>query len=220
MSKIQAIIFDMDGVLIEAKDWHYHALNKALAHFGMQISRYDHVSTYDGLPTRKKLEMLSLERGLPKKLHGFINDLKQQYTLEIVYAECKPVFQQLYALAHLRNSGYKIAVCSNSIRKTIEIMMERAGLAEYLDFFLSNQDVKQPKPHPEIYLKAIERLGLHPQSCLIVEDNINGIQAAVASGAHVMKVTGVEDVNLSNIQKAIRDAERSHAEKIEFAATP
>ena len=56
--EIKAIIFDMDGVLIEAKDWHYEALNRALSLFGMEISRYDHLVTYDGLPTTKKLEML------------------------------------------------------------------------------------------------------------------------------------------------------------------
>jgi beta-phosphoglucomutase len=70
--KIKAIIFDMDGVLVEAKEWHYKALNRALELFGYQISRYDHLTTYDGLPTSKKLEMLSLESGLPKELHKFI----------------------------------------------------------------------------------------------------------------------------------------------------
>lgn len=98
-NKIKAIIFDMDGVLIEAKDWHYEALNGALELFGMSISRYDHLVTYDGLPTKKKLEMLSLERGLPKGLHKFINDMKQQYTMEIVHAKCKPVFHHQYALS-------------------------------------------------------------------------------------------------------------------------
>ena len=70
----------MDGVLIDAKEWHYEALNKALALFGYQISRYEHLVTYDGLPTRKKLEMLSMEQGLPVQLHSFINEMKQLYT--------------------------------------------------------------------------------------------------------------------------------------------
>lgn len=204
MAAIRAIIFDMDGVLIDAKDWHYEALNKALALFGMEISRLDHVTTFDGLPTKKKLEMLSIERGLPKALHSFINDLKQQYTLEIVYAQCKPVFYHLFALSQLKKHGYKIAVCSNSIRRTVEIMMERSGLIDYLDFFLSNQDVTHAKPHPEIYNKAIEKLSLRPDECLIVEDNVNGIQAALASGAHLLKVTSVEEVHLSNILDRIQ----------------
>ncbi len=203
MSKIKAVIFDMDGVLIEAKDWHYEALNKALQLFGMEISRYDHLVTYDGLPTKKKLEMLTYERGLPKGLHTFINDMKQQYTMEIVYAECKPRFYHEYALSKLKNEGYNMAVCSNSIRNTIEVMMQKASLEQYLDFYISNQDVKNGKPDPEMYIKAIERMGLNPDECMIVEDNENGIKAARASGANVMIVDSVEDVNYENIKKHI-----------------
>lgn len=197
--KIEAVIFDMDGVLIDAKDWHYEALNRALGLFGMEISRYDHLVTYDGLPTREKLEMLSLERGLPVGLHEFLNDLKQTYTMELVATRCRPTFHHQYALSKLRALGYKIAVASNSVRSTIDLMMKKAALNMYLDFFLSNQDVIKGKPSPEIYLKTIAKLNLSPEQCLIVEDNPNGIAAAKASGAHVMEVATVEDVNLENI---------------------
>jgi HAD superfamily hydrolase (TIGR01509 family) len=199
MPKIKAVIFDMDGVLIEAKDWHYEALNRALSLFGMEISRYDHLVTYDGLPTRRKLEMLTAERGLSLQLHGFINEMKQQYTMEIVYAKCKPQFHHEYALSRLKKEGYRMAVASNSIRQTVQVMMEHASLLDYLDFYLSNQDVAIGKPDPEIYLKAIHRLGLKPEECLILEDNENGIQAARASGANVMVVTDVAEVNYQNI---------------------
>jgi HAD superfamily hydrolase (TIGR01509 family) len=193
----------MDGVLIEAKDWHYEALNKALALFGMEISRYDHLVTYDGLPTKTKLEMLSTERGLPMELHEFINNMKQQYTLEIVYAQCKPRFHHEYALSRLKQEGYKLAVASNSIRKTVQIMMEQSALLGYLDFYLSNQDVTVGKPDPEIYTKAIQNLGLLPQECLVIEDNEKGIQAAKASGAWLMEVDEVEEVNYLNIMHHI-----------------
>jgi HAD superfamily hydrolase (TIGR01509 family) len=205
MSKlIKAVIFDMDGVLIDAKDWHFDSLNKALGLFGSEISRYDHLVTFDGLPTKKKLEMLSIEGRLPLKLHDFINELKQEYTWEMVYAKCKPIFQHQYALANLKNYGYGIAVCSNSIRKTIDLMMEKSGLIDYLDFFLSNQDVDQAKPHPEIYLKAIEKLGFRAKECLVVEDNQNGVKAALASGAHVLKVGSPSDVNFNLIMEKIK----------------
>lgn len=207
MAQIKAIIFDMDGVLIDAKEWHYEALNKALGLFGFGISRYDHLVTYDGLPTKKKLEMLSMERGLPKGLHSFINELKQIYTMEMIYQKCKPVFYHEYALSRLKSEGYKLAVASNSIRQTVELMMEKSNLARYLDLMLSNQDVSKPKPDPEIYNTAIARLGLSPSECLIVEDNQNGIKAAQASGANVMIVTSVEDVNYSNIVEHIKKAE-------------
>jgi beta-phosphoglucomutase-like phosphatase (HAD superfamily) len=72
MTRIKAVIFDMDGVLIDAKEWHYEALNRALTVYGFGISRHDHLATYDGLPTNTKLEILSREQGLPRSLHGVI----------------------------------------------------------------------------------------------------------------------------------------------------
>jgi beta-phosphoglucomutase len=196
---IKAIIFDMDGVLIDAKDWHYEALNRALGLFGMEISRFDHLVTYDGLPTRKKLEMLTRERGLSIALHEFIHEMKQRYTLEIIHARCKPVFQHEYALARLKNEGYRLGLASNSVKETITLMMQKANLATYLDVCLSNEDVIHSKPNPEIYQKAMSLLAFNPCECVIVEDNENGIRAARASGAHVLCVQRVEDVDYSTI---------------------
>jgi HAD superfamily hydrolase (TIGR01509 family) len=207
MTKIKAVIFDMDGVLIDAKDWHYEALNNALEPFGKEISRYDHLVTFDGLPTRKKLEMLSLEGGFPRGLHNFVNDLKQQYTVEMVVTKCRPSFQHQYALSRLKSDGYKIAVCSNSIRNSVRMMMEKAGLDEYLSFYLSNEDVSNGKPDPEMYITAIEKFQLKPKECLILEDNENGIKAAIASGAHLMKIDSVQDVSYFNILERIKEVE-------------
>ena len=204
MKKIKAIIFDMDGVLIEAKEWHYQALNQALSLFGMEISRYDHIATYDGLPTKKKLEMLSKECGLPVELHEFINEMKQQYTMEIIHAECKPRFLQEFALSRLKQNGYLLAVASNSIRNTVQTMMELSALDSYLEFYLSSQDVLVGKPNPDIYNKAIKKLDLSPSECLIVEDNERGIRAAKESGAMLMEVTEVDEVNYQNIMSHIK----------------
>jgi beta-phosphoglucomutase len=200
---IKGIVFDMDGVLIEAKDWHYDALNKALKLFGFEISRFDHLTTYDGLPTRRKLEMLSVERGLPVELHSFINEMKQSYTMEIVHTQCKPRFVHEYALSKLKAMDYKLGVASNSIKTTIEVMMQKAKLAQYLDVQLSAEDVTNGKPDPEIYIKAMEYLGIKPSECLILEDNENGILAARASGAHVLVVKEVDEVNIENILNMI-----------------
>lgn len=196
---IDAVIFDMDGVLIDARDWHYEALNRALGLLGYEITRYEHLTTYDGLPTKRKLRMLTVERGLPEELHGFINALKQQYTLELVATRCKPVFQHEYALAHLKTAGYLIGVASNSVRRTVEEMMNRSALMRYLDIVVSNEDVERPKPDPEMYLTAMERLGTAPARTLIVEDNENGVKAAMAAGAHVMVVDGPDEVSLEAI---------------------
>jgi HAD superfamily hydrolase (TIGR01509 family) len=207
MRKIKAIIFDMDGVLIDAKDWHYEALNRALELFGYTISRYDHLTSYDGLPTSRKLEKLSVETGLPRELHRFINEMKQQYTMKMVYALCKPRFNHEYALSRLKTEGYKLAVASNSIRQTIEVMMDLSCLKKYLDTILSNEDVEKAKPHPEIYQKAIERFELQPEECLIVEDNENGIRAATLSGANILVVNDVSNVTYDRIVRQIQDIE-------------
>lgn len=205
--KIKAIFFDMDGVLIDAKDWHYEALNKALGLFGIEISIYDHLNTFDGLPTKVKLDILSKRYYLPKELHSFINEIKQSYTAEIVSQKCHPMFIHEYALSKLQRQGYKIAVCSNSVRDTIELMMNRADLMPYLDLIISNEDVTKAKPDPEMYQKAINKFGFKPEECIVVEDNLNGIQAGKASGATVLEVATVYDVNYDNIMKKIRECE-------------
>ena len=206
-TEIKAVVFDMDGVLIDAREWHYEALNRALALLGYEITRYEHLTTYDGLPTKSKLRMLSVERGLPEELHAFLNSLKQQYTLELVATSCKPVFHHQYALSQLKASGYLLGVASNSVRRTVEEMMERSDLMRYLDVMFSNEDVSRPKPDPEMYLSAMERLGVRPEETVIVEDNENGVKAARASGAHVLVVEGPEDVTLDAIKSRIAAAE-------------
>lgn len=205
--RIKAILFDMDGVLIDAKDWHYEALNKALGLFGLEISRYDHLTTFDGLPTKVKLQMLSRRYYLPIQLHPFINAVKQSYTEDLIVQRCHPMFHHEYALSKLHKQGYKIAVCSNSMRKTIELMMERSGLAKYIDLIVSNEDVKRTKPDPEMYLTAMSRLDVKPNECIVVEDNPNGIRAGKESGATVLEVSTVYDVNYENIERKIGECE-------------
>ncbi|WP_417481985.1 HAD family hydrolase [Maricaulis sp.] len=200
---IKAVLFDMDGVLIEAKDWHYEALNRALELFGMEIQRDAHLATFDGLPTRAKLKMLSASRGLPERMHEFLNRLKQKYTLEISYAKCKPVFFHQIALSRLKDEGYRLAVCSNSVRGSVESMMKLSRLEQFLDVMVSNEDVTKPKPDPEMYSKTIEGFNLNPEECLILEDNEHGIRAARASGAHVLEIGTIYDVTYERIREAI-----------------
>jgi beta-phosphoglucomutase len=206
-NKIQAILFDMDGVLIEAKDWHYEALNKALGLFGISISCFDHLHTYDGLPTKVKLEMLSIEQDLPVGLHGFINKLKQKFTVTEIMTKCNPLFEHEYALSRLKRKGYKMAVCSNSIGETINLMMKQSALDKYFEFYMSNESVAKSKPDPEIYIKTMERMGLNPKEVIILEDNIKGIQAARASGAHVLEIDKVTDVTFDAISAFINKVE-------------
>jgi beta-phosphoglucomutase len=205
--QIEAVIFDMDGVLIDAKEWHYDALNRALALFGYVIDRHAHETRFDGLPTRTKLDMLSREGHLPRALHKFINRMKQQYTAQFAREHLQPCAEHVDALSRLRSRGLTLGVASNSIRATIEQMMHLAELDHYLDFFVSNEDVTNPKPSPEIFLKAMHLARVGPTKCLILEDSPVGLKAATASGAHILKIDHVLDVNYKNISRRINEIE-------------
>lgn len=201
---IKAIIFDLDGVLVDATEWHYLALNEALKLFGYMITREEHEAFYNGLPTRKKLEHLTHEKGLPVELHSFINRMKQKYTQEMIERFCNPNFEKSYLLKKLKEKGLGLVVCSNAIRNTVETMLKRSAILQYFDFVLSNEDVEKPKPDPEIYMKAFEKLKLAPNECLIVEDAEHGKKAAYDSGARVLEVAGYTEVNFELVNNFLK----------------
>ena len=192
---IKAILFDLDGVLVDAREIHYNSLNNALNKFGYVISRDEHLSTYDGLPTKKKLQILTEKKGLPVQLYDEIWKSKQQETTKILdQLQFDERLRQI--LRTLKEEGYKLAACSNSIRESTKMMLLRRGLLEYLEFFLSNQDVLTPKPSPEMYLRAMIQLNMRPKECLIVEDSHIGRQSAIDSGAHLLGVKDSTDITL------------------------
>jgi len=205
---IKAVIFDMDGVLIDAKEWHYESLNRALAPYNAEIGRFEHLRTYDGLPTRTKLEMLSQARGLPRELHAAIQEAKQTYLLELVNEYCRPTLHHVKAMRGLKEAGLTLGVASNSIRPTVDLMLAKASLLPYLDFTLSNQDVAKAKPEPDIYLAAAKMAGVKPAECVVIEDNQHGVNAATRAGTHVLRVATVDDVVLSRIESFIAQVER------------
>jgi len=207
MIKIRAILFDLDGVLVDATEWHYEALNRALGLFGYTISRYEHLTTYNGLPTRRKLEMLSVEKNLPRGLHSMISKIKQKYTREEIMRKCTPVFEKELMIRQFKREGYKLAVCSNSVRESLERMLLASGIVEQFDFLVSNEDVQQPKPHPEMYLLACAKLGVEPAECVIVEDADHGLEAARKAGAHVCQVSGFPEVDYDRIHRFIESVE-------------
>lgn len=200
---IKAVIFDMDGVLIDATDWHYHALNEALSLFGLEISRELHTYKYDGFPTKTKLNILVKEGVLPKELVSFVSELKQIYTHNYIQLNCHPVFHHKYLLGELKKNGYKLGLCSNSIRETVEMMLSKSELLSYFDFIFSNQDVTNPKPSPEIYNKCLKAMQVSPKEALIIEDNEYGLKAARASGANVLAVKNPSEVTYENISKKL-----------------
>lgn len=194
---IKAIIFDLDGVLIDATEWHYEALNKSLKLFGYEIGRDDHINIYNGLPTAEKLKIMSEKQGLPPGLHDTIKAMKRKYTDEIVNQHCRPSHGKQLMLAHLKNKGYKLACCSNAQKYSVINMLKMSQLEHFFDHIIGNDEGHKPKPHPDIYLAALERMNIEPHEAIIIEDAPHGIEAAKRSGAQVIAVRGFEDVHLS-----------------------
>ena len=210
MSKIRLVIFDLDGVLVEAKNIHFEAFNKALGDYA--ITWDEHLSTYDGLKTNQKLEMLHERKGLPKEYFADIWGDKQRYTLQAL-RDLKANPDLITTMAMLVNEGYKLAVCSNSIRKTVLTVLSKLGIIEFFDLILSNEDVKNSKPHPEIYWKAISEMNYLPEETLIVEDSPYGLLAAARSKSHILRVANPKEVTYINIMNKIDTVEKNHTTK-------
>jgi HAD superfamily hydrolase (TIGR01509 family) len=207
---IKLIIFDLDGVLVNARELHYNALNRALESIDKKyvIEREEHLSTYDGLSTKKKLNLLTKNKDLPKELYNKIWELKQQMTLKII--DGFSVDDRIRGiLRSFKSEGYSIACATNSIRETAKLQLIRKGYFEYIDFMYSNQDVKNPKPNSEMYLRCMIKAEVNPNETLIVEDSDVGRKGALSSGAILCPVKDSNDVSYDKIKDMINQANQS-----------
>jgi HAD superfamily hydrolase (TIGR01509 family) len=201
---IKLVAFDLDGVLVDIKDVHYHALNSALAVFDEKyiIGRDEHLSIYDGLKTNEKLKMLTDRKNLPFELHKDVWELKQKITTEMLQ-DLKKNQRLIDIFSYLKSQGYRIICCSNSIRQTIDIALEKIGILSFFDDIISNENVDSPKPHPQIYWEAMIRMRVLPEETLIVEDSPVGLLAAKKSGANVLRVKNSNDLTIDKIKNKL-----------------
>ncbi len=208
---IKAIIFDLDGVLVDTKKVHFFALNEALKKNGISktISYKDHVNIYDGLPTKRKLDIIFKNKKISKKKIDKIIKDKKLFTSEKLKKNIK-FNKRIYNLIKNLSKKYKILVASNAVKQTIKFCLNKLKISNYVDFFISNEDIKYPKPHPEIYLRCFIKFLLSPKECLIVEDSYYGITAANESGGHVMQINNLKDVKSSTIIAKIKGYDKSN----------
>jgi len=200
---VSCVMFDLDGVLVDACDWHYDALNRALQDIcSFEISRHDHETKYNGLPTNIKLKMLGTDESLANK----ICDLKQKYTMDCIQENATVMQEKILLHQYLKNQGIKIACVTNSIRMTATEMLARTGQLKYMDLLVSNEDVKHNKPSPDCYEYAMSVLRVDPASCVCVEDSPKGIQAAkTSSAAYVWEVKDTYDVTVNNYRRFVNE---------------
>ena len=197
MRAYDAVLFDMDGVLIDAREWHYLALNDALEPFGYEITLDEHETRFNGLSTKRKLEILSKEQNLPEYLHPVISAVKQDRTLRFSAFLNYPSVGLQILLNRLSQKNYRCGVVTNSIRQTTEIMLKSAAVLGTFDVVITNEDVSEPKPSPEGYKLACDKLGLNPSRVLVIEDGEYGIEAARLAGCEVVMVNNPSEVNIN-----------------------
>ena len=195
---IKAILYDLDGVLVNATEWHYESLNMALKEIvGFEIGREEHISTFNGIPTNTKLDILLKQERISENQIEPIWQLKQEKTYDVIRNNA--FIDNVKIRLHKGTSNLRKACVTNSIHKSAKLMLEKTGQLEYIEFMISNEDVRLPKPSPEGYIKAMTKLELPPEECVVVEDSPKGLEAAKCSGANVYEVKGYHDVTLENI---------------------
>lgn len=204
---IKGIFFDLDGVLYPAVHLHAQAFNNALQTVcGFKLSEEEHWAIFNGLPTKKKIAILSEHGRIHLDQFEAISRAKQQHTIKLIKNKTKFTYgDKTDMLKFLKRLGIKTACVTNSITQTAVKMLSTSGQLEYLDLLISNQEVNKPKPDPEGYLKAIDHFGFSPEECVIVEDSPYGIQAARASKANVIEVKDATEVNYELINRYLSE---------------
>jgi beta-phosphoglucomutase len=194
---IRAILYDLYGVLVNACEWHYLAFNNALkrvAGDAAVISRVEHETVFNGLPTKRKLDILIQQGRVRERDWKAVWDLKQALTTETIEETAAIDLEKVQLHEETRRAGI-ISVCvTNSIRPTAMLMLDRTGQLSFMQFVISNEMVRRPKPHGEGYIRAMIQLSIMPDEILIVEDSDKGMQAAESVGAHLLRVAGPHEL--------------------------
>ena len=211
---VKLILFDLDGVITDTKEIHYRTLNKAISEIDPKyiITEHEHVTRYDGLKTITKLNMLTEDKGLSATTHKQIYDKKQKLTLE-EFAHILPDDNILSIFKKLKEDGYMIGCCTNCIRRTALVALAKTSVIEYLDVIVTNDDIKNPKPHPEIYWKAMSMMSCLPEETLIIEDSPQGLLSAHRSKATVLRVKNSKDLEYSKIFSKLHNTKQNTMSK-------
>jgi beta-phosphoglucomutase len=198
---MNTVIFDLDGVLLDFCEVHYEALNQAIEEIigaSFIITREQHETIYNGRSTRDKLYRLGVNSDLTERVY-----LRKQELTQIAIANIRPDQRLIELMIQLKTAGFKIACASNSIKSTIVVALDKLGILSYFDLILSNEDVSNPKPDPEIYIRTMDKINALPTRTIIFEDSWIGIQAATKSGAWCQQVNRPEQLTPEFVLESI-----------------
>ena len=178
---IKAVIFDMDGVLIDSEPLHFDAVETVLKKYGIEIPE-GYLDKYLGDTNERIWTEMTKAFGLKESIDFYIEQ-QLQSTIECIWRDdYKPIDGVAELLQELRDAGYLIGVASSSPPNIIQNILDRIGIAAYIDKWVSGDEVQESKPAPYIYTRAAEMLGFRPEECLAIEDSFYGVTAAKAAG--------------------------------------
>lgn len=200
---ITTLIFDLDGVLVEFKDLHKSAFIRAwnTIYPDHPIDDHFHSCVLEARSTHQKITIMESHLGkiCDRKQ---VSDLKQSITTELL--ESAPVYENTRAAIEWAHSrGLTLACCSNSIRSTVLASLSKLAPLTYFSVILSNQDISNGKPHPEIYQRAISMLDVDPSEVLVFEDSTVGKQSAREAGLRIVDVVDAMDITPKFLEECI-----------------
>ena len=203
---IKLLIFDFDGVIVNTANIHLAALNKALSEIDEKfiISNEENNSIYGSKTSKDKLKLLTLFKGLPIEHYKYIFDLKKKYSKEILQSlPISEYFSESTKLIinKLHKEGFLIHLASNTNREFVNDILDKVQID--FDHILTNNDIINPKPNSEIYLRSIIAGGAEPHETIIFEDSIEGQEAAINSGAHLFPVEKAGELDYNYIKDFI-----------------
>ena len=194
MHGIKAILFDLDGVLVNSNHLHYESFKEAvLTVAGVTIDQNEHDALFNGVTTKQKL-FYYIGKGLINKSHSSeIERVKREKILHLIPRYIKPNDKLKKLLLELHTS-YKFALVSNSGKETSHLILQHLDIYHLFDLIVSPSDGLSPKPDPAMYIFARNSLGILPSESLIFEDSECGKAAAYQSGCNVIEVKDPDDL--------------------------
>lgn len=198
---MKAVIFDMDGVLVDSQPYHFKADIDTMAEYGV-IKDQKFYESFAGTLTADRMRTLKEMFGLDVPVEE-MTIKRENMILDIMGKEdIKPVSGIPEFLRSIKEKGLTTAVASSSDYKLINLILDRLKIAKYFDSVTSGSDVKRGKPSPDVFLLAAERIGIEPAECLVVEDSENGVKAAKAAGmkalGYINPTSGKQDLSLAD----------------------
>jgi HAD superfamily hydrolase (TIGR01509 family) len=178
---IKAVIFDMDGVIMDSESIHYK-IEKAILknNFNEPFEFEDH-ARFVGQTTQNLWRTICKERNLSQGFEILSLLDNADYMQELKSGDIQPVPGVIELIKRLHEIEIPMIVASSAIRENIEVVTDRFGITKYFQGYVSGQDVERTKPNPDIFLKAAEKLNIEPENCLVIEDAKHGVEAAKAA---------------------------------------